>query len=114
MNAKKALRKSTIEPAEALGLDDKIGSLEAGKQADIILIDLQSPNLTPMFDDPVATLVYNANRHDVCDVMIAGRWTVRDHLLKTAEEKEILANGQKIANEIYQAHLASKNADWNH
>ena len=39
MNAKKALRKSTIEPAEALGLDDKIGSLEAGKDADLVITE---------------------------------------------------------------------------
>ena len=84
-----------LKPARALGLGDIIGSLEVGKQADLILMDLAGPNLTPLFHDPVVTLVYNANRYDVCAVMVAGHFTVRGRKLQTMSEKEIMANGTK-------------------
>lgn len=102
------LRRSTIEPARALGLGAVTGSLEVGKQADLILMDLSGPNLTPLFHDPVVTLVYNANRYDVCDVMIAGRFTVRERKLQTMSETEIVANGQKTAMQVYERHTGTR------
>lgn len=100
-SAHTALRLSTIEPAKALGLDDRIGSLEVGKQADLVLLDLRSPSLTPLFDDPVATIVYNANRNDVDTVWVAGRTLVENRRLRTADEAEVLAEGQRAAGAIY-------------
>ena len=102
------LRRSTIEPARALGLGAVTGSLEVGKQADLILMDLSGPNLTPLFHDPVVTLVYNANRYDVCDVMVAGRFTVRERKLQTMSETEIMANGQKTAMQVYERHTGTR------
>ena len=69
-NALDAMRRCTSLPAKHLGLDHMIGSLEVGKRADLIMVDLRSPNLCPMGDDPIATLVYNANCHDVHSVMV--------------------------------------------
>ena len=101
------LRRSTIQPARALGLGDRIGSLEPNKQADLLLLDLTGPNLTPMFHDPVVTIVYNACRGDVTDVMVDGRFTVRHRRLQTMDAAEILHQGQKVAMEVYGRHLAT-------
>ena len=98
------LRRSTIQPARALGLGDRIGSLEPNKQADLLLLDLTGPNLTPMFHDPVVTIVYNACRGDVTDVMVDGRFTVRHRRLQTMDAAEILHQGQKVAMEVYGRH----------
>lgn len=103
-NAQNMLRMSTIEPARALGLGDKIGSLEAGKQADIIFMDITVPSMTPMYHDPIVTIVHNANRHDISDVMIAGKFTVRDRKLQTGDEKEILKMGGEISYSVYNRH----------
>ena len=107
-SAHTALRLSTIVPAKSLGLGDRIGSLEVGKQADILLLDMQSPNLTPVFDDPVATIVYNANRHDVHTVLVAGKVLVEDRQLKTVDEAQVLAEGQRAATAIYRDYRAGK------
>lgn len=69
------VRLATIGGAEALGLADKIGSLEAGKQADITLIETDSVNMFPIFD-PYAVLVYSAQAHNVRDVFVAGKQVV--------------------------------------
>lgn len=107
-NAHTALRLSTIEPAKALGLADRIGSLEVGKQADLQMLDLQAPHLVPMFDDPIATLVYNANRNDVTDVWVAGEKVVSDGKLVKADEAEVLKEGQKAASAIYRTYLENR------
>ena len=103
-----ALRLSTIVPAQALGLGDRIGSLEVGKQADVVLMDLRSPNLVPVFDDPVATIVYNANRHDVDTVWVAGKMLVENKKLLPVEESWVLAEGQRAASSIYEDYKAGK------
>ena len=105
MNAAKALRKSTIEAACALGLGDRIGSLEAGKEADLVMLSLRSPNLVPMYEDPVATIVYNANRHDVKLVMVQGEILVEDGALTRMDEGQILAEGQQVATCLYHQHV---------
>lgn len=107
-NARIALRMTTIDPANYLGLGERIGSLEVGKQADVILMDLDSPSLRPILDDPTSTIVYNANRHDVDTVFVAGKMIVEKKELKTADQKEVLANGQRVATEIYEAFRAGK------
>ena len=70
-SAKNALRMATIGSAEALGIDDKVGSLEAGKQADIIAIDLHNSHQNPTTDPESA--VYTANQDNVKMTMVAGR-----------------------------------------
>ena len=107
-DAHMALRLSTIIPARSLGLEERIGSLEAGKQADVILMDLRSPNLTPVFDDPVATIVYNANRHDVDTVWVAGKMLVQEKRLLPVDESWVLSEGQRAASSIYEDYKAGK------
>lgn len=70
------LRAATIEGAEALGMGHLIGSLEVGKRADLTLIDLDQPHLTPIHDVP-ALLVHAAGRGDVTDVVVDGKIVVR-------------------------------------
>jgi 5-methylthioadenosine/S-adenosylhomocysteine deaminase len=79
---------ATIEGARAIGLGDEIGSLEVGKQADLILVDLTALNLSPVIDAPVRNivpnLVYAASSHEVKTVMVAGRVLMRDRQVLTA------------------------------
>lgn len=76
-----ALRMATINGAHALGLGEQIGSIEPGKMADLVAVDLGGLETQPVHD-PVSQLVYAAGRHRVSDVWIAGRQQVRDgHLL---------------------------------
>jgi 5-methylthioadenosine/S-adenosylhomocysteine deaminase len=104
MPAWEVLRMATIEGARAIGLGEEIGSLDPGKQADMILVDLKSPNLSPVIAEPVRNivpnLVYAASGHEVKLVMVAGRILVRDGQVLTADEKAILEEAQGQADEI--------------
>jgi 5-methylthioadenosine/S-adenosylhomocysteine deaminase len=88
--ARAALRLATFDGARALGLDHEIGSLEEGKRADLILLNLDKLHLMPQ-PDPVSTIVYSAERSDVEAVMIDGRWVMRNRRLLTLDEEEIKA-----------------------
>ena len=72
MRSEEAVEMLTIQGAKALNLDDKIGSIEAGKQADVILINLDRPHLTPLYD-PYSHIVYAASAGDVKKVIIDGK-----------------------------------------
>ncbi|MFZ1393828.1 MAG: amidohydrolase family protein, partial [Trichococcus flocculiformis] len=69
--AREIVRLATLGGAEVLGLADKIGSLETGKKADIVLVETDSANMFPIFD-PYAVLVYSAHAGNVSDVFING------------------------------------------
>ncbi len=99
MDAAAVLRMATIEGARALGLDREIGSLESGKQADLILIDLNQPHLTPLYH-PRSHLVYAAHAADVRHVMIAGRWVVRDRFLQTMDMDGLLQEARQMGRRI--------------
>jgi 5-methylthioadenosine/S-adenosylhomocysteine deaminase len=104
MPAWDALRMATIEGAQAIGLGDEIGSLEAGKQADLILVDLKALNLSPVLDAPVRNivpnLVYAASGHEVKTVMVAGKILVRDGVVLTADEDAVRAEAQMQADAL--------------
>jgi 5-methylthioadenosine/S-adenosylhomocysteine deaminase len=95
---------ATIEGAQAIGLGDEIGSLEAGKQADLILVDLKALNLSPVLDAPVRNivpnLVYAASGHEVKTVMVAGKILVRDGVVLTADEDAVRAEAQMQADAL--------------
>jgi cytosine/adenosine deaminase-related metal-dependent hydrolase len=73
----KALEMVTIDAAKGLGMAHEIGSLEAGKLADVITVDLSGPHMVPA-NMPVARVVYFANGHDVKDVVVGGRVLLKD------------------------------------
>ncbi|AFM25870.1 amidohydrolase [Desulfomonile tiedjei] len=102
LDAATALRMATIGGAEALGLDDRIGSLEPGKFADIIVIDLNRPHLMPVFD-PVSHLVYSAKGSDVRDVLVNGKFVVRNGTIMTVDTSELYARVRDLSNKIAAA-----------
>lgn len=104
MPAWEVLRMATIEGAQAIGLGEEIGSLEAGKAADMILVDLTEPNLLPILDTPIRTivpnLVYAATGREVRTVLVAGRVLVRDGVALTLDADAIRAEAQAAALEV--------------
>ncbi|MGL4743324.1 MAG: amidohydrolase family protein, partial [Dermatophilaceae bacterium] len=76
VSAGEALRAATVEGANALGMGDLVGSVEVGKRADLLLLDLDRPHLTPVHDVP-ALLVFAAGRGDVRDVLVDGEVVVQ-------------------------------------
>ena len=101
MPAWEVLRMGTIEGARAIGLEDRIGSLAPGKEADLILVDLIAPNLSPILLDPVRNivpnLVYAGSGHEVKTVVVAGKVVMRDRCVLTADEAAIRAEAQEQA-----------------
>lgn len=94
--AEAAVRMATIDGARALGLDESIGTLERGKLADLIVINLDRPHLTPLYD-PVSHLVYSARGSDVRHVMVNGRVIVKDGRMTTVNERTIKTRVTEIA-----------------
>ncbi len=90
-----ALRMATIGGARALGLDHQIGSLEPGKQADLIVIDTRVPHLTPMHH-PASAVVYAAKGSDVHTVMVGGRLLMRNRQLQTLDIEEIMFHVKRL------------------
>jgi 5-methylthioadenosine/S-adenosylhomocysteine deaminase len=88
--AARVLRMATHGGARALGLGDEIGSVEAGKRADLTLIDLERLHTTPR-PDVVSTIVYAAEATDVRTVLIDGHIVLRDGALTTLDEREVIA-----------------------
>lgn len=89
LGTQRALELATIEGAAALGLDKEVGSLEPGKRADVICVDLQDAFCAPAIDVS-ATLVFSTTGRDVRDVIANGHVVVRDGRLTVADEHEIL------------------------
>src|SRR6185369_14097622 len=87
------LKMATTDGARALGLGDEIGSIEAGKRADLILLNLDRLHTTPR-PDVVSTIVYAAQPADVETVWIDGRVVLRDGRLTTMDEREVIQNAQ--------------------
>jgi 5-methylthioadenosine/S-adenosylhomocysteine deaminase len=100
----KVLRMATIEGAEAIGLDREIGSLEAGKKADLILVDLRRPSMLPVLRDPVRNIVPNlvlsARGDEVVMSIIDGEVVYEDGRIKTIAEEELLASVQQVSEEV--------------
>jgi 5-methylthioadenosine/S-adenosylhomocysteine deaminase len=90
MDAKTVLQMATIKGAKAIGLGDETGSFEKGKQADIIIIDTDSPHLIPMYN-PVSHVVYSATGSDVRDVLVSGKITVRDKKILSLNIDDIMS-----------------------
>ncbi|MFZ5809406.1 MAG: amidohydrolase family protein [Chloroflexota bacterium] len=99
-----ALSMATRLGASAMHIGHLTGSLEAGKRADLIMVDITPLHNTPRFQrDPqgvYAQLVYAANKNDVTDVMVNGQWLMRDRKLLTLNEDELREQAQEYAKRI--------------
>ena len=116
MPAWKALRMATIEGARAIGADDIIGSLEAGKQADFIAVDLFVPSMLPVYTYPmrniVPNLVYSARGNEVVLSVVNGRIIMKDQKMLTIDEQEYLQEiqkypagiGERASQEFFEIH----------
>jgi len=99
MDARTVVRMATIEGARVLGLDRQTGSLEKGKKADLIVIDIKKPHLTPMYDI-YSHLVYAAGGSDVAATMINGRLVMREKRLLSMDMDVVMAAVNEIAEGI--------------
>jgi len=99
LSAYEALRMATVNGAKALGIDRNIGSLEVGKRADIILIDLSKPHLKPMHNI-YASIVYSAHGSDVDTVIVDGKILMENRRVKTLDEKAVMEEAEKAASDL--------------
>jgi cytosine/adenosine deaminase-related metal-dependent hydrolase len=88
VGARTALRMATIDGARALGWDAEIGSVETGKQADLVLFDLDHHEWVP-FADPLQALVWSVSSASVAETWVAGRPLYRDGVVVTVDEREL-------------------------
>jgi 5-methylthioadenosine/S-adenosylhomocysteine deaminase len=99
MAAETVLKMGTSWGAEVLGLEKEIGTIEKGKKADIIVIELDSPHLIPVYH-PASTLVYSASGADVKDVIVNGRLLMKDRTFQTLDPNKIMERVRLISQEI--------------
>ena len=100
--ARKALEMATIDGARALGMDREIGSLEAGKRADVIAVSMTSPRQTPMYD-PLSHLVYVTRGDDVRTTIVNGRVLMRDRKVLTLDEPRVLNEARALSDKVKAA-----------
>jgi 5-methylthioadenosine/S-adenosylhomocysteine deaminase len=99
MTAETVLEMATLHGARVLGAAEEIGSLEAGKKADLIVLDMNQPHLTPLFNVP-SHMVYAARGADVVHSIINGRIVMRNRQLTTLDEMAILADMATMTKQI--------------
>ena len=95
-----ALRMATLNGAKALGLENEIGSVEAGKKADLVVMNLRKPHLAPLVD-PVANIVHNGLGSDVEMVVVDGHILLEDGTPQTINEQALLREVQGVARRLW-------------
>ncbi len=95
MDAKTVLAMATIGAAKTLGVADQTGSLEPGKLADVIVLDVNRPHLTPFYS-PYSAAVYSANGSEVTTSVIQGRVVMEEGRLTTLDEERVMARVREI------------------
>lgn len=96
--ARQILKMATLDGAKVLGLDKQIGSIAAGKRADVIVVDLKSPHLTPFYNADI--LVYGAAGADVSTVIVDGRIVMRDRKVLSFDVEETMAKVNELSKEL--------------
>ncbi len=102
MPATTVFHMATIGGAQALGIDDRVGSLEAGKLADIVLIDVRAPELTPLYD-VYSHLVYAIKGGHVATVVVGGKLVVRDGDILGVDENDLMERANEIKAQILRS-----------
>lgn len=100
--AQEALAMATLGGARALHLEREIGSLEVGKRADVILVDLSASHLTPIYN-PLSHLVYATKASDVSDTIVNGRVLMRNRRLLTLNEEAIKMKARAYQKQVSQS-----------
>jgi len=99
LSAASALEMATIGGARVLGMEKEIGSIEAGKRADMIVVRLDRANAVPVYD-PVSQMVYALKADDVRDVMVNGKPVVRDGAILTLNQAQILEKAREYRDKV--------------
>ncbi len=99
LNAKAVVEMATIDGARALHMEKEIGSIEAGKKADLIVISLDEPNAVPMYD-VYAQIAYSLKGSDVETVVIGGRVVMRERKLLTIDEPAVLEKAREYGKSV--------------
>ena len=107
--ARVALALATREGARALGMQDTIGSLEAGKRADLVVVDGDQPNLVPRYD-PYSHLVYAARAGDVRATVVEGRVLYRDGEYLTLDRAAVVRQARRVAERVREVVASSGRA----
>jgi 5-methylthioadenosine/S-adenosylhomocysteine deaminase len=102
VSARAALEMATIRGARALGMESRIGSLEPGKHADVILVDVSGARQTPMYD-PVSHLVYVVRGGDVRTTIVNGRVLMKDRRMSTLNEGDVIRDARAWAGKVLAA-----------
>ena len=100
--ARRVLRMATLNGAKALGLADKVGSLETGKQADIVAVDLGTLETEPVYN-PISQLVYACGRQQVRDVWVAGKRLLAERRLATLDVDDLVARARAWRQKLSQS-----------
>jgi len=90
LTAREVLAMATVDGARACGLDERIGTLEVGKQADVLMLRADMPNLAPL-SDPVGAVVHSAGTHNVESVYVAGRPVKRHGMFVDLDVRSVIA-----------------------
>lgn len=93
---------ATLNAAAAFGLESSLGSLEAGKQADFLIVDLRSPHLTPM-TRPYSHLIYSVRGADIHSTYVAGKALMKDRKILVADEAKIMKRAQAMWQKMRKA-----------
>ncbi|HUG53016.1 MAG TPA: amidohydrolase [Vicinamibacteria bacterium] len=96
------LEMATLGGARALGMEDRLGSLEVGKRADLVVVSLAAPRAHPLYD-PVSHLVYVLKGTDVRDVVVEGRIVMRDRKVLTLDEAAVLREAESLKQRVVES-----------
>ncbi|MCE2457358.1 MAG: amidohydrolase family protein [Dehalococcoidia bacterium] len=100
---------ATIGGARALGVGDKVGSLEVGKKADLFMVDLRRSHLVPTLR-VVSVFVHQAQPADITDLMVDGAWVMRDSRILAFDEDDVIARSEAIGHKVW-SRLVDENPD---
>jgi len=101
ITAERVLEMATIYGAKALGLEDQIGSIEQGKKADVILVDLKAANVAPL-NRVASQLVYCGKSSNVHTVIVDGNIVMQNRMLRSVDEIEAIENAQKASDQLVE------------
>ena len=109
--AETAIEMATINGAKSMKKDDVLGSIEIGKKADIITVDCNNFRIAPNIK-PVSAIVYSAQGTDVDNVVIDGKFIVKDREILTMNEQEVIDNAKKTIVEVLEKTKIENKPRW--